>query len=156
MPDVSLRSVDCRGEQRQRQFIYGRSAPDAMQEVAGAWVQPCRADEDEANGVRTSAPCRVVRLHARPGQRRGRRLGVIHWARVSRSLISAIGSELYKQCVSSNAYQDSSQKIKMRIKIQELTDVIRITTRQPKVVQQRLFRKLFNREGTKSYYSLLN
>jgi len=114
------------------------------------------ADEDEANGVRTSAPCRVVRLHARPGQRRGRRLGVIHWARVSRSLISAIGSELYKQCVSSNAYQDSSQKIKMRIKIQELTDVIRITTRQPKVVQQRLFRKLFNREGTKSYYSLLN
>jgi len=70
------------------------------------------ADEDEANGVRTSAPCRVVRLHARPGQRRGKRLGVIHWARVSRSLISAIGSELYKQCVSSNAYQDSSQKIK--------------------------------------------
>jgi hypothetical protein len=30
MPDVSLRSVDCRGEQRG--VIYGRSAPDAMQE----------------------------------------------------------------------------------------------------------------------------
>jgi len=37
---------------------------------------------------------------------------VLYTRRVSRSLISAIGSELYKQCVSSNAYQDSSQKIK--------------------------------------------
>jgi len=55
------------------------------------------------------------------------------------------------------------KKKKKRIKIQELPDVIWITTRQLKVVQQRLFRNcptkllFFNKEkGQKSYYSLLN